>query len=318
MSSRADGVKIFLPDEPDEFLRIFLSHAQVKRVARDDAFDFVVYPKLVRDIRHRYLCDLGAYGCPNIRRHGKPLIVFSQNDYEAVIECAGLPTLVYRTGLSRGWRLPNEFTLPYVWITHPDTFAERPRAAAPVIGFCGTLKNRSTRKRTLAYFTGRREFARNYLVREKFWAAGLPVAQAKAEYEHNIDASDFVICDRGIGNWTVRMYEVLSRGRIPALLDTGAVLPEIRSGRWDDTLVTARTRRGLADRILAVWQDDDLMARQRRCRALWAENFSMTGFAGNLSANLERILADPEYKGRIFGSSTANRTKHLVRRAIYQ
>jgi hypothetical protein len=67
-----------------------------------------------------------------------------------------------------------------------------------------------------------------------------------------------------------------------------------------------------------VWRSDDIVDRQRRCRALWADNFSMTGFAGNLSSNLERIVGDPAYRDRVFGNGTANRTKYAARRALYR
>ncbi|TGD96616.1 hypothetical protein [Methylobacterium nonmethylotrophicum] len=318
MSARDDRAKIFLLDEPDEFLRVFLAQAAVTRVARPDECDVAVYPRLVRDIRHNHRCDLGPYGGLRDGLRGRPLLVFSQNDYEGVIDCDGLRTLVYRTGLSRRWRLPNEFTLPFLWIVHPDGFSERVPGERPVIGFCGTLKNRRLRRRTLDYFAGRRDFTSNYLVRERFWAEGIPADQAKAEYEQNIDSSDFVICDRGIGNWTVRMYEVLSRGRIPVLLDTGAVLPGIRSGSFDDTIILARTRRQLAERILEVWRTDDLVARQRRCRALWLDNFSMAGFAGTLSAHLARLAADPDYREQVFATGPASRAKAAIRRAIYR
>ena len=37
--------------------------------------------------------------------------------------------------------------------------------------------------------------------------------------------SDFVLCPKGDGNYSVRFYEALSLGRIPILIDTDMVLP---------------------------------------------------------------------------------------------
>ncbi|MGY2050024.1 hypothetical protein [Methylobacterium sp. JK268] len=306
--------RIFLPAEPDPFLRIFLSHARLERVASEAESDLVLHPDLIRDVRRNVRCPLPppAAGPP------RPAVVFAQTDYDVLIEAQGRDTLVYRTGLTRAWRLPREFALPYVWITHPDTVGARVPADKPVIGFCGTLRNRATRRRTLAHFARSDAFTCNYIIRDKFWAAGLPVEQAAADFAANIEGSDFVVCDRGIGNWTVRMYEVLSRGRIPVMLDTGGLLPEIRSGSYADTIVTARSRRELARRILEVWREEDVAARARRCRALWEENFSMTGFARNLSGNLARLVADPAYRAAIFRHDLPVRLRAAARRFAFR
>ncbi|WP_018261967.1 hypothetical protein [Methylobacterium sp. WSM2598] len=306
--------KIFLPAEPDPFLRIFLSHAALERVGSEAESDLVVVPSLVRDARTHVHCRVEGV----VEGGGKPLVVFAQTDYDVIIDAPGRDAIVYRTGLTRAWRLPHEFILPYVWITHPEGIVEKPPGATPVIGFCGTLRNRGTRRRTLAHLARTPGFTSNYIIRDKFWAQGLPVEQAAAEFAANIEQSDFVVCDRGIGNWTVRMYEVLSRGRIPVMLDTGGLLPQVRAGRFEDTLVVAASRRQLVEAIRAVWRDDDVPARQRRCRALWEANFSMTGFARTLSDNLARIVGDPAYRARVLGLTPADRVRRAARRLAYR
>jgi hypothetical protein len=53
----------------------------------------------------------------------------------------------------------------------------------------------------------------------------LDPSQARREYIENMLASDFVLCIRGDGNYSLRFYEALSLGRVPVLLDTDVRLP---------------------------------------------------------------------------------------------
>ncbi len=47
----------------------------------------------------------------------------------------------------------------------------------------------------------------------------------RREFVDNIFNSDYVLCVKGDGNFSVRFYEALSLGRIPLFVDTDAVLP---------------------------------------------------------------------------------------------
>jgi hypothetical protein len=49
--------------------------------------------------------------------------------------------------------------------------------------------------------------------------------QARKEYVENIINTDYTLCVKGDGNFSIRFYEVLSLGRIPLLVDTDCVLP---------------------------------------------------------------------------------------------
>lgn len=56
----------------------------------------------------------------------------------------------------------------------------------------------------------------------------LPDEQLKnhrEEYDNNIEMNMFTLCVRGAGNFSLRLFEVLSMGRIPILIDTEDVRP---------------------------------------------------------------------------------------------
>ena len=48
---------------------------------------------------------------------------------------------------------------------------------------------------------------------------------ARREFVENMVDSDYVLCARGDGNWSIRLYEALCLGRIPVIVDTDLVLP---------------------------------------------------------------------------------------------
>ncbi len=52
------------------------------------------------------------------------------------------------------------------------------------------------------------------------------------EYIGHLERSTYIICPRGTENYSYRVYETLSRGRIPVIIDTDVVLP--KEINWGD------------------------------------------------------------------------------------
>lgn len=65
----------------------------------------------------------------------------------------------------------------------------------------------------------------NFIVRDRFYG-GLHDREAAAHaYRKSILDSDYVLCVRGHGNYSFRLFDAMSMGRIPVLVDTDCVLP---------------------------------------------------------------------------------------------
>ncbi|MEL7210826.1 MAG: exostosin family protein, partial [Actinomycetota bacterium] len=56
-------------------------------------------------------------------------------------------------------------------------------------------------------------------------------------FRANIEATDYTVCIRGGGNFSTRLYETMALGRIPVIVDTGALLPRPERLDWDDLAV---------------------------------------------------------------------------------
>jgi hypothetical protein len=131
----------------------------------------------------------------------------------------------------------------------------------------------------------------NFVVRDDFWAGAIPggvpdaaaLNRVRREYVRNMVESDYVLCARGDGNFSYRLYETLSCGRIPVFVDTDCVLPLESAIRWRDHCVWVDERE--LDRIGEIvsefherLSDDEFEDLQRACRRLWETHLSPEGF----------------------------------------
>jgi hypothetical protein len=155
------------------------------------------------------------------------------------------------------------------------------------------------RKRILSLVGKYSGLKTNYLLRTRYRAGYLapnkdPFHPSRLEFIKNILESDYTVCIRGGGNFSVRFYETLSLGRIPVFVNTDCILP------FDDQLNY---------RQCCVWveQDDipyigeiieDFHAShtpaqfrelQEYCRELWLNWLSSDGFYQKLPKHLLQI-----------------------------
>lgn len=78
-------------------------------------------------------------------------------------------------------------------------------------------------------------------IRRKKYRAGATTKDERSkttlEYYENIIASDYILCYRGAGNFSVRLYETLAMGRIPIFINTDCMLPLEDKIKWKDHVV---------------------------------------------------------------------------------
>jgi hypothetical protein len=146
----------------------------------------------------------------------------------------------------------------------------------------------------------------NFLRRSQFLGGALPggtldpkmMLRAREEYVRNMFESDYVLCARGAGNFSYRLYETLSCGRIPVFVDTDCVLPYDFLVDWRDYCVWIdheeidRAGERLADfhERLTEQEFADL---QRSCRRLWEEYVRPVGFFSKFHLHVASRLGQP-------------------------
>jgi hypothetical protein len=261
---------------------------------------------------------------------GRQTIVFFNHDDDRPLELDG--AIVFRTSLYRSRRRPYEFGLP-AW---SEDFLERYRdgklplrkkSPRPVVGFCGAAIEPTSRlaglRRSVSWVLRRpvrdpgvravalrrlRESPlvdTNFVVRSSFWGGALAgdesserMQTARREYEQNIVDSDYVLCARGAGNFSYRLYETLSCGRIPVFVDTDCVLPVEDEIDWRALCVWVDARRvdTIAESVRSfherLWPEA-FVELQRRARATWEELLSPLGFVRALDRRFSGAQSRP-------------------------
>lgn len=253
-------------------------------------------------------------------RAGKTILAFSQGDFEEPIP---LPrSYIFRSSLSRSRQAPNEFPLPAWSVDFCERYTGgrlplRGKGVLPAVSYCGYGSKWKTRlKRLLNYppnpgeglrvralhYLARSGLVRtNFLLRPGYWggvfqrepperisAARIALRQ---EYVTNMIESDYVLCCRGRGNFSCRLYEALSLGRIPILVNTDCVLPYERHINWRSLCVWVESSEleSIAQKVAAFHaglSGDAFLSLQQRCRLTWEEWLSPQGFFRHLRADL--------------------------------
>lgn len=94
------------------------------------------------------------------------------------------------------------------------------------------------------------------------------------EFYDNIYSNLYTFCIRGVGNFSVRLYETLAVGRIPILLNTDCRLPLLKSINWSEhcLILNDKSKVSLSEQILNFHNDlsvEDIEILQKSNRSLW-------------------------------------------------
>jgi hypothetical protein len=219
---------------------------------------------------------------------------------------------------------------------------ERPKRLKPVVGFCGHAEEPSFKWKLARAFRGAASFMglrdseglplkpgfairaaalrvlakcpeieTNFLVRESFLGGvKLPdgrrdlarMRQVRLEFVQNMVDSDYILCTRGSGNFSYRLYETLCCGRIPVIVDTDCVLPYDFAIDWKKFSVWVEESEipwigemvAEFHRNLSPGQFIDL---QHQCRKLWEQWLSPEGFFAHFRLHFRR-RQDEAHLGR--------------------
>lgn len=131
----------------------------------------------------------------------------------------------------------------------------------------------------------------NFNIRDKYKVGGSESADRRKktlEFYDNMIASDYVVCVRGLGNFSKRLYETLAMGRIPIFINTDCFLPFDNIIDWRKYCVWVEKEEiyNIGDKIVEHYNslsDEDFITLQKECRRLWCEYLSGSGAMRNLS-----------------------------------
>jgi hypothetical protein len=142
----------------------------------------------------------------------------------------------------------------------------------------------------------------NFIIREDFLGGTLLPDRrddlslkhkVRQEYVQNMIDSDYILCARGAGNFSYRLFETLCCGRIPIFVDTDCVLPYDVDVEWRRYCVWVGESELplLAEKVAefhAKLSSQGLRGLQHECRSLWEQWLSPTGFFMNFYRHFQR------------------------------
>ncbi|RYX87464.1 hypothetical protein EON73_01330 [bacterium] len=106
-------------------------------------------------------------------------------------------------------------------------------------------------------------------------------------FVNNIISNQYNLCVSGHGNYSFRLYEVMSAGRIPIFINTDCVLPFEEFIDWKKHVVWIEEKDAKkADQYLLDFHNDihpdDFLQLQKNNRLLWEQYLSKQGFYKNI------------------------------------
>lgn len=219
------------------------------------------------------------------KKYNKEILAFYNDDHDAptiLPECIRL----YRTSFYKSKRKINEFALP-AW---SDDFGKfgitlRNKSIQPTVGFCGALTH-PLRSKAIDILTDDVDIKANILLRNSFWGGSVHDKQIRSEYIQNTNNSDLILCCRGAGNFSYRLYETISLGRVPIILNTDMVLPCEDVIDWKTLSIWVDDVANISSCISNFWNtitDIDYRNLQLKIRDTYVKYICPSGFASYLN-----------------------------------
>jgi spore maturation protein CgeB len=128
----------------------------------------------------------------------------------------------------------------------------------------------------------------NFIIRQGFWAEGMTDKKAaRKQYAENMLQSPYALVARGAGNFSYRLYEVMSCGRIPLFINTDCVLPYENLIDWKKSCVWLEEKEveQISSKLIRFHHsisEQEFEARQINNRKIYEEWISPVGFFRNL------------------------------------
>jgi len=256
-----------------------------------------------------------VYQC---KRLGKKILIFFGTD--SVEDISVENSIVFRSSFYRSKKKSTEFAKPGWSIDFLKTYYNnklilRAKSKVPTIGYCGYVDyNFLDKKVALAYHikdilisiikansmvkpweklrgSAVRACLRSRVVDMKYvyrssFSADTPLNR-RMEYANNIMNTDYTIVTRGGGNFSYRLFEVLSCGRIPIFVDSDTPIPFDNIVDWKKYFVWVDERDvkyipDVVDNFHKAMNNDEFVELQKTERKLYEEWIAPQGFFKNI------------------------------------
>jgi hypothetical protein len=188
---------------------------------------------------------------------------------------------LFRTSIFRSRRKKNEYVLPYVWesFLYKD-FIPFKKDDYPIVGFCGRVDKH--REALIKAIQNDIIIKNNFILKKEYWGGKPHDPKLISDFVKNIENSHFTICNRGNGNYSMRLYQTLSLGRIPIIIDTDQIFPFDNEINWNEIAIIGRDEKEVIIKIKYWWVNYDIEEIQLKCKNIFEKYFNSSTFLGNI------------------------------------
>jgi len=247
-------------------------------------------------------------------KYQKKFLLFFNSDSDEPLDYS--QAIIFRNSFYKSSKKENEFSLPgwsldYIKAFYNGKIRIRRKKSKPVVGYCGYIGNfqrtiklwreylfgqlpikkfynfPALRKKCIEALKQDSRIATNFILRNDFWGGQLNSWVLRYEFIANIIHSDYVLVTRGLGNFSYRLYEVISCGRIPIFINTDTPLPFDHIIDYKNYFLWIEDTdvKYISDFLLSFHEtiaEDEFIGRQYLLRNLYEEWLSPQGFFKNL------------------------------------
>jgi hypothetical protein len=256
------------------------------------------------------------------KAHSKKVIIFYYRDPVDKLEFENV--IVFRTSLLKSQRKAGEYAMPAYMkdIISNEQFGQQHlllKSTMPTVGFRGQAapvhlpiktRLRIQTNKVLKLIGSSKQvnlyYIRGYMARRNAIVSCLKsrqintditvttLAQSDTDYKtskklfsDNLLNNQYNICSSGFGNYSYRLYETMSAGRIPVFINTDCVLPFEEFLDWKKHVVWVEEDDAIkASKCILEFHNslhpDDFLQLQKDNRKLWEQYFCEEGFFKNL------------------------------------
>jgi len=247
-----------------------------------ESCDFIYHPfKINKNANIDDLIHLSERFC-------KKIILFYNDDDDSIFNFKN--SILFRTSIYKSTKPENYLSLPAFCndLKKETGYSFRTKNKKPTVGFCGAITHH-LRQLTINSLN-KTSIPKNFIIRNSFWGGHIWGNDVRDEYIKNSINSDFVICIRGAGNFSYRLYETLCLGRIPLIINTDISLPFNDFLDYSHHLLVINDLNKIESEILQYWSEvNDYKELQQSFINLWDEILSPLGFIKKLNKHKDEI-----------------------------
>ena len=224
------------------------------------------------------------------RKFNKKVITLHNDDYAPNLKISPNEGYLFTTTLDSQTRESNEFSLPAFT---GDFFSGSYYNINRKLGFCGAITHQ-VRSQILSILYNSNRIETDFIIRRGFWAPEMTKDESRIGYMKNMTDNTFILCMRGEGNFSYRLYETMMMGRIPIIIDSNQVFPfesiidySKFSIRIPINLINS-LEEIIYNKIMTLTKEE-IMTMQKNSREAWLEYFSPLGWIKNFHKEICKI-----------------------------